>query len=112
MHFFVLSILLFNVALCCNLLLHIWVSVCQETYLHSQGLVTLLWGSICAADTIVIFWFYTVVPITTLNCTLALSVCLIKCAQFRNRFQRYQKIWWGNHWETCEQGRKSVYAMS
>jgi hypothetical protein len=31
--------------------------------------------------------------------------------QFRSKFQQYQKIWWSEHWETCELGWKSVYAM-
>jgi hypothetical protein len=32
-------------------------------------------------------------------------------SQFGNKFQGYQKTWWGERWETCEQGWKSVYAM-
>jgi hypothetical protein len=31
--------------------------------------------------------------------------------QFGIKFQQYQKTWWGEHGETCEQGWKSVYAM-
>jgi hypothetical protein len=32
-------------------------------------------------------------------------------SQFGSKFQRYQKTWRGEHWETCEQGWKIVYAM-
>jgi hypothetical protein len=29
----------------------------------------------------------------------------------QSKFQWYQKTWWGEHWETCKQGWKSVYTM-
>jgi hypothetical protein len=32
-------------------------------------------------------------------------------SQFGNKFQWYQETWWGEHWETCKQGWKSVGTM-